>query len=182
MKINCIIQARMGSTRLPGKVMMKIAGKPIVEHVWERCRAASFVDEIVLAVPVSDWALTKGIWIAPHMTYGTVEPAARFIAALDEYPCHGFVRVCADSPLIDSGIIDEAAEKIREGLDYYHAGWVWGNQAEGFNTEAFLEAEPNMREDEREHLGLWFRRKTRLTIDDEGDLERMRWLISQQQL
>ena len=100
---------------------------------------------------------------------------------LKEYPCDGFVRVCADSPLIEPQIIDEAVQKIREGLDYYYAGWIWGNQAEGFSTKAFLKAEPNMRDDEREHLGLWFRRKTRLTIDDEGDLERMRWLISQQQ-
>ena len=178
MKINCIIQARLGSTRLPGKVMMDIAGKLMVERVWERCLGASVVDEAIVAIPHAD---RVEMWLPPANFCGALEPAVRFMQVLKEYPCDGFVRVCADSPLIEPEIIDEAAQKIREGLDYYHAGWIWGNQAEGFNTKAFLEAEPSMRDDEREHLGLWFRRKTRLTVDDEGDLERVRWLISQQQ-
>ena len=181
MKINCIIQARMGSTRLPGKVIARLDGeKRVIDFVMERCAAAHDIQEFVIATTKEH---IDGIDKPPFQFIRGPEKdvAARFVVALIKYPCDGFVRVCADSPLIDSGIIDEAAQKIREGLDYYHAGWIWGNQAEGFNTKAFLEAEPNMRDDEREHLGLWFRRKTRLTIDDEGDLERMRWLISQQQ-
>ena len=177
MKINCIIQARMGSTRLPGKVMCELYnGKSVLEFVRWAC-VESLVGDVVLA-----YHGLHDISSFENAILGSEEDvAARFVKALRKYPCDGFVRVCADSPLIQPAIIDEAAEKIREGLDYYHAGWIWGNQAEGFNTKAFLEAEPNMRDDEREHLGLWFRRKTRLTIDDEGDLERMRWLISQQQ-
>ena len=179
MKINCIIQARMGSARLPGKVMMDIAGKPMVQHVVDRCQRAR-IDGVILAIPdISQTEEFSGFNCA--LVLGAMEPAARFVRVLDRFFCDGFVRVCADSPLIEPEIIDEAAQKIRDGLDYYHAGWIWGNQAEGFNTKAFLEAEPSMRDDEREHLGLWFRRKTRLTVDDEGDLERVRWLISQQQ-
>ena len=181
MKINCIIQARMDSTRLPGKVMKPLVGeKTVLDFVVERCRALVQINKTILAIPEMDYhninAACDGIVLGSES-----DLAARFVSVLVKYPCDGFVRVCADSPLIGPHIIDRAAEKIREGLDYYPAGWIWGNQAEGFNTRAFLEAEPNMRDDEREHLGLWFRRKTRLTIDDEGDLERMRWMISQQQ-
>ena len=53
-----------------------------------------------------------------------------------------------------------------------------GNQAEGFNTQAFLNAEPSMQGDEREHLGLWFQRRDRLTVDTPGDLERARLIVS----
>ena len=47
--VMAIIQARMGSTRLPGKMLLNIAGKPTIQHVWERIRLSKMIDEIVLA-------------------------------------------------------------------------------------------------------------------------------------
>ena len=48
-KVAAIIPARWGSTRFPGKPLHLIAGKPLIQHVWERCRRASALDEIVIA-------------------------------------------------------------------------------------------------------------------------------------
>ena len=75
---------------------------------------------------------------------------------------------------------DKIIPSIRGGHDYWLAGngKMHGNQAEGFNTQAFLNAEPSMQGDEREHLGLWFQRRDRLTVDTPGDLERARLIVS----
>ena len=177
MKINCIIQARMGSTRLPGKVLEKIGKNTLLRMVVERCKLAKNIDRVIVATHDIEWSVEANItgveWIN-----GPEEPAARFVKVLTEYPCDGFVRVCADSPFIDAGVIDECAAAAREGAQYYLGGTYAGNHAEGFNSDAFVFAVPCMREDEREHLGLWFQRASRLTVDTPADLERARLIVS----
>ena len=54
MKIGAIIQARMGSTRLPGKIMKEIQGKTVLEHVIERTNQSKLIDEIVIATTVHE--------------------------------------------------------------------------------------------------------------------------------
>ncbi len=184
MKINCIIQARMGSTRLPGKVEMDLGGYPMLKMVTERCQQAKNIDTVVLALHGKfhrlDWTeagappLVKGL----GMVFGPEEPAARFVKVLATYPCDGFVRVCADSPFIDASVVDAAAENIINGFPYSLVGRDNGNQAEGFDTQTFLRAESSMQGDEREHLGLCFKNATRLTVDTPGDLERARLIVS----
>jgi spore coat polysaccharide biosynthesis protein SpsF len=176
MKINCIIQARMGSTRLPGKVWADIGDKTMLEMVYERCSLAKNIDNVVVA-----WNSENGM--VPGSRYkfvdGPEEPAARFVKVLAEYPCDGFVRVCADSPFIDPEMIDGVSQDFDiTRHDYRLGSEKAGNRAEMFNTEGFLTAEPSMRGDEREHLGLWFQRRDRLTVDTPADLERARLIVS----
>ena len=52
-KVVCVIQARMGSTRLPGKTLKSLGGKPLLWHVVTRCRRAKKIDEVVVATPTS---------------------------------------------------------------------------------------------------------------------------------
>lgn len=54
MKVGAIIQARMGSTRLPGKVMKEIKGKTVLSHVIERVKQSKLIDDIVIATTVLD--------------------------------------------------------------------------------------------------------------------------------
>lgn len=118
-----IIQARMGSTRLPGKVMAQIAGKPMIEQVIERVAKAKSVDRIVIATTclaeddvLCAWAARTG-----HPIYRGSE-----LDVLDRYYQAAFVaraarivRITSDCPLIDPYLIDEAVEiQDRTGADY----------------------------------------------------------------
>jgi spore coat polysaccharide biosynthesis protein SpsF (cytidylyltransferase family) len=131
--------------------------------VYERCGAAQNIDKVIIAWHSDPSLSVKWTgWPADaENVEGPEEPAARFVKVLTEHPCDGFVRVCADSPFIDQEIVEEAMEAINYEADYHLAGVgrQHGNQAEGFNTQAFLNAEPSMQGDEREHLGLWFQRR-----------------------
>lgn len=163
----------MGSSRLPGKVMAHLGNKLVLDHVAERCAAAKECAAVIIAthqVPNH-----RGYTVIP----GPEEPAARFLKVLRDYPCDGFVRVCADSPFIDSDVVNAAAWEIKNGKEYCLAGGGQpGNQAEGFLTKAFVRAEPCMTGEQREHLGIYFQERMRLTIDTPADLERARLIVS----
>lgn len=118
-----IIQARMGSTRLPGKVMAQIAGKPMIERVIERVAKAKCVDQIVIAttcLPEDDvlcaWAARMG---HPFYRGSQLDVLDRYYqAALVARPSR-IVRITSDCPLIDPSLIDEAVEiQDRTGADY----------------------------------------------------------------
>lgn len=182
MKIITIIQARTGSERLPNKVNAKIGDNTLLSMVVERCLKATVPEMVIMALHGYEGHMEVP---KPNdrlkIVEGPEEPAARFLKVLAEYPCDGFVRVCADSPFIDPEIIDQVAEDIQTMPTAYipttHS-IISGNQAEAFNTREFLWAESSMTDEEREHLGLYFRRKTRLTVDTPADLERARLIVS----
>src|SRR3990167_3557974 len=54
MRVLCIVQARLGSSRYPNKVLADICGKPMIAHVVERARAMETIDDVVVACPASD--------------------------------------------------------------------------------------------------------------------------------
>ena len=107
MKIHCIIQARTNSSRLPGKIYKKIGDNSLLKMVVDRCVLAQNISRVVVAKHGGQITQDR-TWGASWLD-GSEEPAARFMETLSEYPCDGFVRVCADSPFIDWPIIDCAA-------------------------------------------------------------------------
>ena len=102
-----IVQARMGSKRFPGKVMVDLGGKPMVRHVLER--AAAIGDRAVLAVPRSDLV----VWPWPHLFRGEEEDVlTRMYDCAAAYnrttPLDAVVRITADCPLLDTGLAHTA--------------------------------------------------------------------------
>jgi spore coat polysaccharide biosynthesis protein SpsF len=100
-----IIQARLGSTRLPGKAIRPLSGKPLIEHIIKRIQAVSEIDRIVLAIPSasSEKPLEK---IAERMGIKCFsgpedDVLKRFIQAGDFCNANHIVRVCGDNPLVD---------------------------------------------------------------------------------
>ena len=180
---NCIVQARMGSTRLPGKVMRRVAGKPLIGYLIDSLLECKNIDKTIYAIPEKDKSSALGEYLGVRHVTIVLGPeddvAARFRIALEKYPCDMFVRVCADSPLLEPGTVDEAT--FLWDNPYYHVGSIPGNQAEGFETKAFLKAEPDMDGEEREHLGHYFRNIYASVVDTPEDFERVKWLILQQQ-
>ena len=185
MTVNCIVQARMGSKRLPGKVMMEVNGKPLIGYLLDRAERAELVDGIVVAIPECDLESSLGRFLKFRGTAISVGPegdvAKRFAIALEKYPCDVFVRLCADSPIVQPEIIDASIELIGEGA-YVIVGAGWGNQAQAFRTDVFLDREPFMKGAEREHVGLWHDVNFSTVVDTPEDFERVKCMILQQQL
>jgi len=107
----CVIQARMGSTRLPGKSMMKLGGKTLIEHVVERAKKACLIDKIVLATTRShnDDILVD---VAKNMSVefyrgSTDDLVSRYYHAAKQYYANMVVRIPADNPLIMPYYIDK---------------------------------------------------------------------------
>lgn len=111
MKTVAIIQARMGSTRLPGKVMKKILDKTVLEHVVTRVKQAKEIDEIVIATTVKaddNVIVEEAKRLKVKFFRGSEEDVlSRYYYAAKENGADTVVRITSDCPLIDPKIVDE---------------------------------------------------------------------------
>jgi spore coat polysaccharide biosynthesis protein SpsF len=158
-----IVQARMLSTRLPGKVLLSVAGKTLLERMLERLTRAAQLDGLVVATTDSaaDQAIARvaaraGLrCVSGHPT----DLVDRHLAAARATRADVIVKIPSDCPLIDPAIVDRVVSTFRQGvspLDYlsnlHPATWPDGNDVEVFTREAletaFVEAD---RPYEREH-------------------------------
>ncbi|MFC1705297.1 cytidylyltransferase domain-containing protein [Planctomycetota bacterium] len=139
MKTVAVIQARMGSTRLPGKVLAPLVGRPLLWHVVHRLRRCACVDEIVIATSTceADDALEAFAQkLGVRVVRGSEDDVlARFWKATVETDADLVVRVCGDSPLIDPATIDAHVS----ALLHNDAEYVLGESGvpcihEGFST------------------------------------------------
>lgn len=123
MKTIAIVQARIGSTRLPYKMMLSLHGIPIIEWVIRRVQTATLLDEIIVAIPISEENDILAIYLEKLgvKTFRGDESNVlkRFYdAAKNENPS-AIVRVCADNPLIDGVEIDNLITYYRNhSCDY----------------------------------------------------------------
>ena len=118
MKIGAIIQARMSSERLPGKVLQQIAGKPMLQYLLERLEHCEVLDGLVVATSVdeSDTPITSFCQRYGVSCYrGDLNNVAgRFNDVLDSYGFDAFVRINGDSPLLDQRLVDKAVELFKQ--------------------------------------------------------------------
>ncbi|MCG3204419.1 MAG: 3-deoxy-manno-octulosonate cytidylyltransferase [Elusimicrobia bacterium] len=125
MKTTAFVQARLGSTRLPGKILMDIEGQPLIWHVLERVRAASSIDDIVVATTSnhSDAPLVAYLnQIGVLVTQGSENDVLdRFYQAALKHRTDIVVRITPDDPFKDPAVIDQAVALLKSGqphLDY----------------------------------------------------------------
>lgn len=124
MKTVAIIQARMGSSRLPGKVLADVAGRPLLWHVVARAQRARLVDRVVVATTGLEedaviWKLCRA-WHVPYLGWVGVPPhdvLMRYVASARMTAAAGdlIVRITADCPLIDPDVIDATVDLVRDG-------------------------------------------------------------------
>lgn len=116
MKVVCIIQARMGSTRLPGKVMLDLCGKTVLERVVERVRKVKNIDEIVIATTTKkddDIIVNKALKCNVKIFRGSEDDVlSRYYFAAKKYNADVIVRITSDCPLIDPAVTESV-------IDYY---------------------------------------------------------------
>ena len=182
MKINAIIQARMGSTRLPGKVMKKVKDKPLIGYLLDRLKVCTEITRIVAAIPEKDLDGPLGRYLeVRHIDISTGpedDVARRFCIALKDFPCEHFVRICADSPLMDPREIDKLVRVHKKSPATLTSRFsVSGDRPEVVHAKTFVEAVPLMDTEEREHVTLYFHRKMSLVVDTRRDFQRVTKVI-----
>ena len=122
--ILAILQARMSSTRLPGKVLMPLAGAPMIVRQIERVSRARRIDNLVVATSdaAGDDPLAKAVSREGVALFrGSLDDVqARFLGALDTFgPADHVVRLTGDCPLADPGVIDATIDHVlAAGADY----------------------------------------------------------------
>ena len=122
--ILAVLQARMSSTRLPGKVLRDLAGAPMLARQVERIARVRGIDRLVLATsvgPEDDAVARLGESLGLGVHRGPLQDVlARFRGALDAFgPAAHVVRLTGDCPLTDAGVIDDLVElHLARGADY----------------------------------------------------------------
>jgi spore coat polysaccharide biosynthesis protein SpsF len=190
-----VVQARVGSSRLPGKALMPIAGRPMLAHVLARTRMIAQVSQIVLATtvnPEDDALVDVARGAGAACIRGSVDDVLdRFHAALRAYPAESVLRVTADCPLLDP---DVSGLVIRDYLD--HAGDVDyvsnvepmtypdGLDAEIVSAAALGRAWREARlPSDREHVTTYVRDPhngfRRRVVTHREDLSRHRWTVDE---
>jgi spore coat polysaccharide biosynthesis protein SpsF len=159
----CISQARMGSTRLPGKVMLPILGRPMLEWHLLRLRQARQIDRIVVATTTEpqDEAiveLCRSLGIA-YFRGSESDVLSRYAGAAGSSAAATVVRVTSDCPLIDPQLVDLAIASYgqkRPDVDYLRLApedFPRGLDTEVFSRQALMEADRQAADPpEREHV------------------------------
>jgi len=179
--VTAIVQARMGSTRLPGKSMMFLAGTPLVGRVLERIKSAKKVDKLVLAIPDSSEndpleSLAKSYGVSVFRGSET-DLVDRYYNAAKYFSCKYVVRIPADNPVPQGSeidrIIDHHLSLNRPGFSsnlaqVYESKYPDGIGAEIFDFELLEEAFEDFSDSsKREHVHLnFFNYSTQKAIDE----------------
>lgn len=202
MKVVAIIQARMGSERLPGKVLRHIGGYPALKWVVEAARNADFVDQVVVAT--SDRAEDSAIvdWCSASATQSFRGPSddvlGRIRQCAQRYRADVVLRLTADCPMLDVATVSELlARGLKSGKDYFTLGRGFpdGLDCEGITYRALVVSDrlaslPSEREHvtpfikanpssfSQDYYSLWQGLDhLRLTLDEVADLELLNKLV-----
>lgn len=187
----CIVQARIGSTRLPGKVLAPLGNAPVLHHVLRRCQMIAGVDEVVCATvegkdgePVAALARKLGITVfrGPE-----TDVLARYHGAAHAVGADIVMRVTSDCPLIDPEIC-AAVLRLREEKNADYAtnnmppSWPHGLDCEAFTIAALDEAAETATDPaDREHVTPWIRRNRafrRVNLPAAGgEFSEQRWTL-----
>ena len=194
MKVVAIIQARMGSTRLPGKVLMDLAGEPMLARVVSRCRRVALLTDVVVAATTqpADDAIARLCaergW--PCFRGSEDDVLDRYYRAALEHKADVVVRITSDCPLIDPAVVDLVVrEFIRRQPEVAYASNVVPSRTfpRGLDTEVmqFAALERAWKEDNnpawREHVTPYLSevegRFPVHCVTNEGDYSSQRWTV-----
>lgn len=191
MSFAVIVQARMRSTRLPGKVLADLGGRSALARCLDRCAAIPGVDAVVCAVPegpADDPVAEEALAVGARVSRGSeTDVLARYAQAAREVGASLVMRVTADCPFIDPALCGQ----VRDLLLASGAGYACNNMPalfpHGLDCDVFparhlLAADRAARDPyEREHVTPWLRRHPELAKAQlkgpGGGLERLRWTL-----
>jgi len=191
-KASVIIQARMGSTRLPNKVLMPLAGKPVLEHVIRRCQHAQMVGRVIVATTVDPQDLAvvnfaSGLGVGVFC--GSVSDVLdRYYQTARLFEVQHIVRITADCPMIDPDVIDLVIGRyFDEGADYaaniLKPTYPDGEDVEVFSFNVLQQSWQEARMlSEREHVTPYMIKSgdfKKINVAHNLDLNQYRWTLDE---
>jgi glutamate-1-semialdehyde 2,1-aminomutase len=192
MKVVALVQARMGSTRLPNKVMKPISGIPMIELLLSRLSQAKEVSQIVVAtsVDVRNQVLVNHVQKLGYACEQGSENDVldRFLQAARKHQANVVVRITGDCPLVDPGLVDEVIQHFRAAnVDYFSninpATYPDGLDVEVFTAKALEQASlETSKFFDREHVTPYLRESGRFNIASmqySQDLSALRWTVDE---
>lgn len=191
MKTVAIIQARMGSTRLPGKILMKVMDKPLLEYQIERVQRSKRIDEIVVATTTDQKDDEIVAWCNKMnvTSYRGSEDdvLSRYYEAATKNKADLIVRITSDCPLIDPDVIDQTISLILQNDYDYVSNILERTYPRGMDVEVFwyttLEKThvSTRSQAEREHVTPFIYRNPSLFklggVTYPHDLSKYRWTV-----
>lgn len=190
-----IVQARMGSSRLPGKVLAKVGGAPVLAHVLRRAAQIASVDRVVLATstegeddPIAALGAGEGCAISRGHPTDVLD---RYRQAASEFEAEVIVRLTGDCPLLDPGVSEETLQVFLQAegdLDFVanrlpdHRTYPIGLDTEVCSRSALETAwreasEPHQREHVMPYLYENAHRFRVQLVDAAGDWGHLRWTV-----
>ena len=192
MKVVALVQARMGSTRLPNKVMKPIAGIPMIELLLLRLSQAKEVNEVVVATSVEDrdQPLVEYVRKLGYACERGSEKDVldRYVQAARTHQAAVVVRITGDCPLVDPGLVDEVIRRFKAaGVDYLSnidpPTYPDGLDIEVCTLQALEQASHETRKlFDREHVTPYLRESGRFktaTMQHDQDLSTLRWTVDE---
>lgn len=186
-----IVQARMGATRLPGKILLPAAGKPLLLHLLERLSHLKKLEKVIVATtiekaddPVAELAQARGY---PVFRGSENDVLDRYYQTAKQFGVDPIVRVTADCPLIDPLVVDRVIEQCQSG-GFDHVGnglpptYPDGLDAEIFSFAALAQAWNEAKlPSEREHVSSYIWNHPEHfhygNVENEQDLSHLRWTL-----
>lgn len=188
-----IVQARMSSERLPGKVMKPVMDKPLLGYLLDQLAQVKLADRIVVATstsaddqPIVDYCQQRGVDCYRGDLHDVL---GRYAGAADAFQARTIVRICADCPLIDPSIVDrvisayQTQERILDYVsDTQHRTFPRGQDVEVFSRAALdTIAKIAKLPEEREHVTPYIYRHPELfrmgDVVESTDLSSHRWVV-----
>lgn len=193
MKVIALVQARMGSTRLPNKVMKDIGGRPMIEALLKRLSRSKEISQIVVAtsddarnLPLVDFVRALGYACEQGSENNVLE---RFVQAGRQHGADVIVRITGDCPLVDPQLVDACVRGfVESGVDYYTNTFP-PTFPDGLDVEVVRMAclEQALREStelaDLEHVTPYVRNSGKFSIANlahDTNLSSLRWTVDEQ--
>lgn len=192
MKILALVQARMGSTRLPSKVMKPIGGIPMIELLLTRLAKSKEIDQIVVAtsvdkrnIPLVEYVRKLGYTCEQGSENDVLE---RYAQAAEKHKADVVVRITGDCPLVDPDLVDEVIRQFKaEKVDYFcntnPPTYPDGLDIEVFTFKALEKASRETADPfDREHVTPYLRKSGKFKIaamQHSEDLSLLRWTVDE---
>jgi spore coat polysaccharide biosynthesis protein SpsF len=191
MKIAALIQARLGSARLPGKVLRDIGGRTMLARVVRRVQRAAAIDNVIVVTttePAESAVVEECERIGVHCFRGSeLDVLDRYYQAAKQFKTDAVVRITSDCPLIDPGVTGSVVSVFRNETPDYASNVIERSYPRGLETEvvsmeALSRAWREARQPyEREHVTPYFYENPNLfrlsSVKDEIDHSRHRWTV-----
>ena len=192
MKVVAVVQARMNSTRLPGKVMKLISGYPMINLLLERLSCSKMISEVVVATSFdeSNKPLVEHV---ESLGYKCIQGSeddvlSRYVQAAEEARAEVIVRITGDCPLVDPNLVDDIINGLfSHKLDYYTntmpPSFPDGLDVEVFTYNALKRCESNsISSNDKEHVTPYMRESGEFEIGslkNPQDFSSLRWTVDE---